>query len=440
MHPVRPFVQALLLLVALLVPPTVRAQAPDTTGATRGDRLRVFLDCQPELSACRNDYYVVELPFADWTRDRLFADVHLLVTSLTSGNGGREFSIVLIGQRRFAGERDTIGVRTLPGESEDNVRRALADAFRGGLFPFARRTTEGARLRVVYDAPAGALPARSASLRDPWNLWVIESSFGVEAEGESLRREIELGTFHNARRVTESWRLGVGGGGEYTEQVVKYGDGRPDTRLMLRNMGAYARAVRSLDAHWSAGLLLNVGRNDYSNIRTSLRAAPVIEYNLFPWREATRRQLLVAYGAGPVRFRYVTPTIFGETLETRPLHHLQAAVDTRLAWGSTNVTLRGTQFLHDTRLYRLTADASARFRLAKGLALEVGGEASKVADQIYLSARGATDEEVLAGQRARATSYEFDAYVSIRYTFGSIYNTIVNQRLEKFAFGPGGVF
>lgn len=448
MSVVRRLLQALAVLPLLVAPAALSAQgggAASAAGGERpvGDRLRVFLDCQPFVPACRGDYFVVELPFVSWTRDRLFADAHLLVTSLESGNGGREFTITVLGQQRFAGERDTLTVRTLPEESEDNVRRVLADAFRTGLYPFARRTPAGERLRVVYDAPEGEQPATSTTLADPWNLWVIESNLGGFANGESLARQFNVFYRLSGRRVTERWRLQLGGRGEYQDLLFRIPDapaGQQERRNIRRNAGVGSRIVRSLDDHWSAGLLLNAGRSDFTNIRLSMRAAPVVEYNVFPWRDATRRQLLLAYGVGPVRLRYLEPTIYGQTLETRFLHHLQAGVESRLSWGSTDAEVRATQFLHDPRLYRITADASAELRVAKGLSLRLGVNASKIADQIFLAARGVTDDQVLLSQRARATRYQYGGFVSVNYTFGSIYNTIVNPRMEDFRFGPDNFF
>jgi hypothetical protein len=75
------------------LPLQAQASAGSRISATQADiskpkqALRVFLDCPDVQSGCALDYFVVELPFADWTRDRLFADVQLLVSTLTTGSG-----------------------------------------------------------------------------------------------------------------------------------------------------------------------------------------------------------------------------------------------------------------------------------------------------------------------------------------------------------------
>ena len=59
-----------------------------------------------------------------------------------------------------------------------------------------------------------------------------------------------------------------------------------------------------------------------------------------------------------------------------------------------------------------------------------GAFASSVHDQLYLPKGDATDEQILTQVRALATSFQRGGSVSVSYTFGSIYNSIVNPRLD----------
>lgn len=43
----------------------------------------------------------------------------------------------------------------------------------------------------------------------------------------------------------------------------------------------------------------------------------------------------------------------------------------------------------------------------------------------------ASDEEVLLQRRALETGYRYGTSIGLRYTFGSIYNNIMNPRLEN---------
>ena len=85
-------------LSLLFLPAPAPEQAPQTQPPT-ARRLRVFLDC----TECYPDYLRSEITFVDYVRDRTEADVHLLITRSSTGGGGREYNVELIGVGRFAG-------------------------------------------------------------------------------------------------------------------------------------------------------------------------------------------------------------------------------------------------------------------------------------------------------------------------------------------------
>jgi hypothetical protein len=79
---------------------------------------------------------------------------------------------------------------------------------------------------------------------------------------------------------------------------------------------------------------------------------------------------------------------------------------------------------------------SVNARLFKGFSLNMFGSVSLLRDQLYLAKGGATDEEILLQRRQLSTSYSYFAGVGITYTFGSIFNNVVNPRFE----GASGTF
>ena len=60
-------------------------------------------------------------------------------------------------------------------------------------------------------------------------------------------------------------------------------------------------------------------------------------------------------------------------------------------------------------------------------------------DQIYLPLAGNTEEEILLQRQALQTGFRITTNIGVRYTFGSIYNTIVNQRFSSLG-SSGGRF
>ena len=72
-------------------------------------------------------------------------------------------------------------------------------------------------------------------------------------------------------------------------------------------------------------------------------------------------------------------------------------------------------------------------RIARGLSVNFNAEVSSVHDQIWLPQRQSDDEEILLGNAALPTSFDYEVGFGFSYRFGSIYNNVVNPR-----FGWGG--
>ena len=71
------------------------------------------------------------------------------------------------------------------------------------------------------------------------------------------------------------------------------------------------------------------------------------------------------------------------------------------------------------------------FRITRGLSITVGGGASLIHDQINIAKTAATEEEILTKQKEMETNYSYNINFGITYTFGSIYNNVVNPRFSK---------
>ena len=90
----------------------------------------------------------------------------------------------------------------------------------------------------------------------------------------------------------------------------------------------------------------------------TLRAAPAVQYNFFPYTESTRRQFTVMYTAGYNSFRYTEPTIFDRMEEQRLNHTVQTSYEVNEPWGESELTLEFSQFLDAPDQRRLVRSAS----------------------------------------------------------------------------------
>jgi hypothetical protein len=56
-------------------------------------------------------------------------------------------------------------------------------------------------------------------------------------------------------------------------------------------------------------------------------------------------------------------------------------------------------------------------------------ETDLIHDQLYLPGGETSRDDLLLQQRKLATNFDFSAELGIRFTFGSVFNNIINQRL-----------
>jgi hypothetical protein len=100
----------------------------------------------------------------------------------------------------------------------------------------------------------------------------------------------------------------------------------------------------------------------------------------------------------------------------------------RQRWGSTGFALNLNQYLHDMQKYNASLFGNANLRLFKGFSVDFYGEYSRVHDQLALPKRELSDEEVLLRRRQLETAYRYWGGFGIRYSFGSMFNNVVNPR------------
>src|SRR5688572_7758133 len=163
-----------LFVVWFGLPGALEAQ-PASTGT--GAELRVFLDCRDD---CFQDFMRDEIEFVEYVRDPREADVHVIVTTATTGAGGRERAVAFIGNGRFAGIEHQLRATTEAGDSEDQQRRMLVSAITIGLLNYQAAGGVGRDLSVevsVGDAKAGSVPPD-----DPWNNWVLSLRGSLSAQ------------------------------------------------------------------------------------------------------------------------------------------------------------------------------------------------------------------------------------------------------------------
>ena len=403
-----------------------RRQTPakQPPGVASTPQLTLFLDCE----SCYEDYLRTEVTFVDYVRDRTEADIHVLITRAETGAGGSEYTLQFMGARAFDGVNYSTRTVTLSSDTDDVIRRQLATALRVGVLHYLSRETLPSGLAV--NVRTGTEEERPAVAGDPWKNWVFSLRGSASFDGEETSRERELGGDFSADRITPDWKVTFGAEIEHSVEEFDLDEEEP-VHAERRERDFQWLIVNGLGEHWSIGATGDVESSTFDNIKLSISAMPAIEFNVFPYSSYTRRQLRLMYGVGVESNAYYETTLFGENEETLPRHELSLAYEQREPWGSLQARTEWSQYLHDLSKTRLELEGEFSVRVARGLSVAANVNASRIRDQLGLPARGATDEEILLRIRQLQTGYEYNFGVSLTYTFGSIFSSVVNPRFGQ---------
>lgn len=403
-----------------------RPQEPQPHSASRsGSALRIFLDCQRR---CDFDYLRREVAFVDYVLDRRDADVHVLVTTRLAG-AGTEYSLQFIGIGDFADETDTHLFSTSDTDTDDEVRTSLGAVLSLGLGPYLLRTPLATQMRAVHDAPSSPTPVAATPGEDPWNFWVfrIDADASIRGEERQSAREIEGDV--SARRVTDGWKIFLGVDGEYDEDNFEFDDGEK-LKSVGRQFGFGGQVIKSLGHRWGIGVGVAAASSTFSNLDLSTRVSAALQHNLFPYVQSSQKLLTLTYFVGLTHYNFRELTIFQRAEQTLPDHGVLLALDLNRPWGEAGLTLEAAHLINDPGKHRAEMRGRLDFRVSRGLRLSVSGSASLVRDQIFLPAGGISDEEILLERRAVETDFRYRLGFGVNYTFGSIYNNVVNPRFS----------
>jgi len=388
--------------------------------------VKVFLDCD----SCDVEYIKTEITFVNYVRDRHEAQVHILVSTQSTGGGGVEYTLTFIGQNDYKDCGDVQKYFSTKTDTDDDVRRGLVKALKLGLMSFVCRTPIAGRIAVDY-----APPEKPVDLRDRWNYWMFSSSASVYVSGEESYHSNMGEVSFSANRVTLGSKLRLGLSLDRSKQEFDI-DGDLVTGI-TSSWDASGLYVKSLGEHWSVGGTVEAGASSYSNIDLGFRAAPAVEYNFFPYSQSTRRQLRALYTLSLNPVRYEEMTIYGKTEETLLSEELSLTLDLREKFGTVSLSAEGSHYFHDFSKYRVDTFSIVNLRLYKGLSLYVIGGYSWIHDQLSLIAREPTDEEILLRLQELPMNNNYFVMFGFQFQFGSIFTNVINPRFGTT--GGGGM-
>jgi len=388
----------------------------------RKDALNVFMEA--------TDYIRKEIPYVNYVRDIKDAGVYIISTTQRTGSGGYEYTYFLVGQNDNAGMSDTISFVSSPDETRDEIRIKEVRTLKMGLMRYVAKTPLSKYMNISFSEPLSETVSS-----DKWNSWVYRAQIYGYLNGEQSYKSTYLNGSLSASRVTEEWKINLRA--RYNYSIDEFDIDDDIIKSEYNSTSFNSLIVKSISDHWSYGGSFSLGSSSYSNLDLALSIMPGIEYDLYPYSESTRRQLRFLYSIGYNFANYTDTTIYNKTEEGHFQHSLSVAYEVVQKWGSIDLNLNYSNYLYDWSKNNLSIYGGVDWRIVKGLSINFGVSASLIHDQLGLVKGGATTEEVLLRRKELATQFQYFTSFGLTFTFGSIYNNVVNPRFGNS--GGGGM-
>jgi hypothetical protein len=410
--------------------PVTKAVSADTASTTepqRSDALKIFIDCD----RCDRTFIKESIPYVNYINHRDDADVFIIMTRRSTGGGGTEHLISFSGQKNYTGINDTLVFFDPPNSSSDFTRQGQTNTLSMGLMRYVARTPLSQNIRINYREPLGRGRQLSQVVEDdPWNSWV----FRLSSRG-SLNKDQNYGTITSnnslsADRVTPEFKSEFDIRFDFRERSITT-EGVTSKYTIQNDFRFQTLQVKSISPHFSVGANMSAASSQYGNIKYELNFNPAVEYNFFPYSESFMRQVRVQYAVQIGYNNYLDTTRYFKMEEMIYRHQLAVAIGFNQQWGSSNFSIRGGHFLNDASFWSFNMNGDIEWRVFRGLALSFNVRAAIIRDDRAVLKGDASVEEVLLQLRKLSSTYSYQAGFGLSYSFGSIYNNVVNPRFSS---------
>jgi hypothetical protein len=377
----------------------------------------------------------------DFVLDRLAANVHVLITSQTSGSGGNQFQLIFFGQNSFKNRVDTIIYNQSPNATDVETRTQITKRIRFGLIPFITKMsnsqlikiTKGILTEVGKDTMINSSEKNVPETKDKWNYWVYRIGADGTFNTDETYKSSTISTSASANRTTNKLRTNFSLSNYENNSSYKYEDNGTITTYKFVNKSYQLShyLVTAISRHWSLGYELDYSNSTFSNNKNRTYLSAGIEYAIFPYSQVNTKFFTISYSLDVRRNNYYDTTIFNKTSETLWGHKMQANFSLKQKWGYINSNITYSNYFKDWKLNNLSINLSVNLRVTGGLFFYVYSNGGLIHDQVYLVKGNATIQEILTRQRQLASSYSFYSGAGFSFRFGSILNNFVNPRFSK---------
>lgn len=406
------------------------AQNTSAQTAAPQQNLKVFLDGFNNY----DQYIKVHAAYIDYVRERLTADVHILVIPQSTGSNGTQYTLNFYGQGSFNGRNDTLRYTASPTATDDEIRQSLTQLIKLGLVQYQSHQPGLSKLSIVSADEIAETPEQLMPAVDKWHNWVFDIALNGSANGQETATNFNINSLASVAKITDLWKIKLTLGYDYKNSG--YEIDTINKTYIQKNKSANLLLAKSINDHWSVGGNIYAYSSVFSNYKLQLAPSFGIEYNFIPYSQATSKLITLRYLLSPAYARYYDSTAYNKTSEFLFSHTLNLNVDLIQKWGSINSSVAGTNYLNRSGINNININSTINWRVSRGLFLQFGGGINLTQGQLNIAKKGATPDQILLQQQQLASAFTYYFNFGIKFTFGSIFNSIVNPRFEHAVAEP----
>lgn len=412
---------ALMAFVLFCFAPNVHGQSVNQSSSSESI-INIFIDAQ----FVDESFLREEFPYVNYVRTRDNADVHILGTKTMTG-GGDKYEFFFIGLKKFVGKTDTLSFFSSSQETQSETRDNYTKVIKMGLMRYMALASNLVDISISADA----ITETNEVLEDKWNSWVFEASLRGDFSGEESRKTQNWEGGLEITQTTQEWRHEYEF--EYEYETKEFSSGSYHSFNETTEANFDMLVVKSLGPKAGIGILGRVAQNTVDNYDLNYKLSVAIEYNFFPYEISSRRQLAIGYYIGMDGRNYTHETVFDKTEEILAYEQLYIGYSQKEQWGNIYTTATFQNYLRDFTENNFGIDAGLNIRIWKGLSWNLSVEYSIINDDINISKEDVDTEDLLLGLRQLSTSKSYSFNTGLSFTFGSMYNNVVNTRLKKIS-------
>jgi hypothetical protein len=420
------FARTLVILINILISVKVFSQESSSdmnNNSVQMSVLKIFVNGDRPDDA----YMRKEIPYVNFVRDQALCDVQIMITSIRTASGGVNYEVEFIGKKKYKSLNYDLRQSSNQEETYYQRRKRTVNVMKLGLLPYLSQNGNLDDFKLTYEGPMNTEQNILKNENDPWHHWIFQLGADGSFYKEATVTDYAYSTSVDASYVTDKWKIR---NNLYSRNHVNHFlDSVNDILAVNSYTNLQSSFVKSIDGRWSSGIFGRIQHSTYRNYKVAYDVAPAIEYNIFPWEDVAKREFTVAYHIGIQHNEYIEPTIYEKTSETLGFHSININFRMIQPWGNIDAALEGSDFLQNPKYYSIEFNTHVSARLTKNLSFRVSINAQSIHDQIYLPQGDASLEEILLQQRSLATTYQYSLSAGFNFTFGSIYNNVVNRRL-----------